>query len=89
MSGDGDGQYITRPEFSTTVTEIKDIIKTLASKKDIEKLNDALWGEDGRSGMVRDVNTLINRKEISNKILVFAASIVGSILTALIMAVLL
>jgi len=96
MSGNDDGDFVTMAEFKSTTTtihsnisDIKKSLHNLASKKDIKKINLAFWGEDGRSGMVSDVNTLINRKEISNKILVFVASIVGSIITALIMAQLL
>lgn len=64
-------------------------LSNMASKEGIEKLHLALWGENGRGGMVKDVGVLKQQNKVANRVMSVLETILTSVITAGIIAYLL
>ena len=73
-NGDGEG-YVTRGEFRGYVA---------TTNSALEKVNMALWGGEGTTGIVGDIRELKTRGKMGDRIITLILGIVCSVVTALI-----
>jgi len=83
--GENPGGFVTHGECAANTKLIRGQLRDL--KEDIHKVNLALYGSEGRRGMVADVNTLLQRSEWVNRVINIGLSITASVITAYIIGV--
>lgn len=72
-------ECVANTKFITS--QLKDL------KEDIGRVNLALYGSEGRRGLVRDVNTLLQKSEWTNRVINIGVGILASVITAYIIRV--
>jgi len=73
--GDGDG-YVTRAEFSRYVT---------AMNSSLEKINLALWGSEGTTGIIGTLQEMKTKGKMWDRIITMILAVLGSVITAYIL----
>lgn len=74
---DGDG-YVQMTEFESHV---------LTENHALQKINLALWGTEGITGIVKDIHVLKTRSQLMDRATTFLVGIISAVITALIMKV--
>ena len=79
------GGFVTHAECAANTKFITGQLKDL--KEDVKRVNLALYGSEGRQGLVSDVNILLQRSEWANRIVNVGISIMASVITAYVIGV--
>ncbi len=75
-NGDGNGDgYVTQAEFKSYLT---------TTNSGLEKVNLALWGSEGTTGIVGTLHEMKTKGKMWDRIITVALAVVGSVVTALI-----
>ena len=72
--GDGDG-YVTRIEFKNYV---------VTTNSALEKVNLALWGSEGTTGIVGSLQEMRTKGKMWDRIITLILAILGSVITAVV-----
>lgn len=83
-NGNGDG-HINTSQF---VTRNECVANHAGLILDIRSIKNALWGGEGRTGIVSDIQTIKTRREMGDRVLTLVVGILSSIITAYIIRVL-
>lgn len=79
-NGDGDSDFLTVGEYTRQVESCQ---KTVFSN--LERINMALWGVNGRGGIVGDIRDIKMKGKMWDRIMTVITSIIVAVITACIL----
>ena len=84
MSEDDGDSFVTREECAALHNSIKGSINSI--REDLGTVKKALFGEDGRGGITRDMMETMTKNRVAERALLIVTSLLSSIITAVIVS---